>query len=255
MSANNIPYYATLIVTSSGVEQITEVKQEAGELKVVMGEIGETTERATAASSRAMSRFLFTIQISLFYFSMWTSALDSVRTSQLSLQTAQERHIETIRKYGVDSMEAVRSSRQLEKAQIALSRSSRLLFLNMAGLAFQVGNLGIEIVTMARRLGWLKTTIDAVTVSHWLETAAVKAKAVAYAILNAVMANPVPLAILLAGTAATAGILATSMGQSTAATPSETNITVEGSEFNVTDGEAAIEEDARQKLEQLRRIR
>ncbi len=185
-----------------------------------------------------------------FMFNMMESAFMRTTMAEMLMTNAQERYNDVVARYGANSAEAIKATKQLE---------SQVNYLNLANMRANVsmGLLGIQIALQSNLLN--KATLSQIahtvathasTLADWAKVAALKAQAVMMGVVSMGAFTPA----MLIGGAAAAGIVG-GLTLSTMAAQPKSQINIK-TDVNVeTDLDDALAENNRKVKSEYSRLR
>jgi len=139
-------YQITFVATDQATPVAQQISQQIGQIEEYSMEAQWSISKLGTISTRTFRSILFSAQMGLFYFSMFKSASYRNEAALLSLESAQERYTEAIRKYGSNSQEAVTAARQLQRAQLYYQRTVQQSNLMTLAMSLQMVSFGATLV-------------------------------------------------------------------------------------------------------------
>lgn len=185
-----------------------------------------------------------------FMFNMVESAYMRLTMGQLMVERGQDRLNKTIAKFGANSEEATQAASQLEMQMkyLNLANNRANVSMGLLLLQFAIQTRLLRSATLAK-IGHTIAT-QAATAAHWLENAALKAKAVLLSIVSGGVAVP---AMIGAGLATAGFIGGMALTQATAQPQPKSEINIETNFGLYTNLDEAFNEANRQATYELRR--
>ncbi|RLG99723.1 hypothetical protein DRO19_01535 [Candidatus Bathyarchaeota archaeon] len=194
---------ATFQLKTEGIEQVNtamqQLEQSGATIQRTTAYIDTFNQRLDNLSYAAANLRSLATQISIIGF-VWAITFRGAEHAQLRLIEAQERYEEALYRFGPLHRKTVQAYRRLQQAQRDLQWAQMQTTIQTAILGLQMVGMAGDILRVAQNLRKLISL-------HWLETAALKAKAAAMAIVRTLQ-GPVGWAILAGATVALGSYIA-----------------------------------------------